>query len=111
MGEIRKRGRVYWIRYYQNGRRIEESAESSKWDDARDLLRKREAAISNGVPITAKSIRLTFDDAAADVETDYRVNGKRSLDCVERRIKLHLKPVFGGRKLSTITTADLRMFS
>ena len=28
MGQIRKRGKVYWIRYYRNGQRIEESAPS-----------------------------------------------------------------------------------
>lgn len=111
MGQIRKRGRVYWIRYYQNGRRIEESAESTKYEDARDLLRKREAAVSSGIPITARSIRLTFDDAVADVVADYRTNGKRSIDCIERRIRLHLAPTFKGRKLSSITTADLRAFS
>ena len=30
MGEIRKRGGVYWIRYYRDGRRIEESAKTER---------------------------------------------------------------------------------
>jgi len=29
---------------------------------------------------------------------------------LKRRIKLHLSPVFGGRRLATITTADVRLF-
>jgi hypothetical protein len=57
MGQIRKRGGVYWIRYYRNGQWIEESAQTGKYDDARDLLKNREGEISKGVPITATSER------------------------------------------------------
>lgn len=110
MGQIRKLGKVYWIRYYSGGRRLEENAHTSKWEEARDLLRTREAAVSNGVAITPRSIKLSFEDAVADVLTDYRVNGKRSADWVDRRIRLHLTPAFKGRRLSTINTADLRTF-
>src|SRR5215831_11336583 len=42
MGEIRKRGGVYWVRYYRHGRRHEESTHSDKYESARDLLRTRE---------------------------------------------------------------------
>jgi len=111
MGEIRKRGRVYWIRYYRNGVRIEESAKTDKHEAARKLLQEREGYISKGAPISARSIRLTFKDAAADVLADYAVNGRRSKDHVERRTRLHLTPVFGAKALSAITTADLRAFA
>ena len=30
MGQIRKRGGVYWIRYYRDGQRYEESARTDK---------------------------------------------------------------------------------
>jgi integrase len=111
MGEVRRRGNIWWIRYYRNGRRIEESAETTKYDEARDLLKKREGAIAHGVPITQSSTRFTFDDAVKDVLADYTVNGKKSKDWVQRRIDLHLTPEFGGRRLSTISGADLIAFS
>ena len=57
MGQIRKRGAFYQIRYYRNGQRIEESTGLTRYDEARDLLKKREGAIADGVPITAKSTR------------------------------------------------------
>jgi integrase len=38
------------------------------------------------------------------------VNGKRSLDHAKRRIDLHLAPVFGGRRMAGISTADVRAF-
>jgi hypothetical protein len=111
MGEIRKRGKVYQIRYYRNGRRIEETPSFTKWEDARDHLRDREGDISKGVPITAKSTKLTFDDAVKDVIADYTVNAKKSTEGIKRRVKLHLTPAFGGRKLSAPTTADFRAFA
>jgi integrase len=111
MGQLRKRGRFYQIRYYRDGLRIEESTGLTKYDEARDLLKKREGAIADGAKITANSTRITFDDAAKDVLSDYTVNGKRSKDCVKRRIDLHLTPVFGGRTLNSITTADIRVFA
>ena len=58
--------------------------------DARDLLRDRENAISKGAPITARSTRLTFDDAVKDVQADYDDNGKRSKGELTRRIKLRV---------------------
>ena len=111
MGQVRKRGKFYQIRYYRNGQRIEESTGFTKHDEARDLLKKREGAIADGVPITAKSTRLTFDDAVKDVIADYTVNAKKSKEDLERRITLHLTPVFGGRQLNAITTADMRAFA
>src|SRR5687768_4694306 len=111
MGQIRKRGKFYQIRYYRNGQRIEESTGFTKYDEARDLLKKREGAIADGVPITAKSTRLTFDDAAKDVINDYAINARKSKDDLERRITLHLTPAFGGRTLNSITAADARAFA
>ena len=111
MGQIRKRGKYYQIRYYRNGQRIEETTEYTKYDDARTLLKDREGDISKGVPITATSTRLTFDAAVKDVVTDYTVNGKKSIANLERRIKLHLTPFFGGRLLRAINAADIRTFA
>jgi integrase len=110
MGELRKRWKTWWIRYYRDGQRIEEPA-GHDYEEARRLLKNREGAIAKGTPITKESVRLKFDDAIADVIADYKVNKKRSTPELERRIKLHLKPYFGGRKLSSITTADLRAFT
>ena len=39
---------------------------------------------------------------------DYRSNGKRSLDDVQRRITKHLTPFFAGRRMVSLTTADVR---
>jgi integrase len=110
-GQIRKRGKFYQIRYYRNGQRIEESTGLTKYDEARKLLAERAGDIAKGVPISATSTRLTFDDAVKDVVTDYTVNGKKSKANLERRIKLHLTPFFGGKLLRTINAADVKAFA
>ena len=77
---------------------------------ARDLLRKREGAIAEGIPVTAKINRFRFDEAAGDLITEYKVNKRRSLDELERRIEKHMKPFFGGRRMAAITTSDVRIY-
>ena len=110
MGELKQRGQIWWIRYYKNGRRHEESSGSTKEGDAKSLLRLREGDIERGVAITPKVGRIRFDEAVKDVINDYRTNRKRSLDDVERRIERHLKPFFGNRRMASITTADIREY-
>ena len=110
MGELRKRWSVWWIRYYRNGRRHEESSHSRKKTDAERLLKLREGDVARGVPITPRVGRLRFEEAAADLITDYRVNGRRSLADVERRTKLHLDPFFGGRRMASLTTSHVRAY-
>jgi hypothetical protein len=40
----------------------------------------------------------------------YGTNGKRSLGHVERRIALHLEPVFGGWRMGSINTPAIRTY-
>ena len=110
MGELKRRGQIWWIRYYKNGKRYEESSGSTKEAAAKGLLRLREGDLERGMAMTPKVGRIRFDEAATDVLNDYRTNRKRSLDDVERRIELHLKPFFGNRRMAAITTADIREY-
>ena len=79
MGELKRRGNVWWIRYYRNGRRYEESAQTEKWEKARDLLRDREGEISKGIPVSSAMGRFKFADAAKDIEDEYTVNEGREV--------------------------------
>jgi integrase len=110
MGQLKKRGNIWWIRYSRNGKRYEESAGSDKKGKAITLLKLREGDGAHGIPVTPQIGRLRFEDAAADILNDYRVNGKRSLEVVERRLRKHLTPFFGGRRMTTITTALVRAY-
>jgi integrase len=110
MGQLKRRGQIWWIRYYRDGRRFEESSRSRKEGDARRLLRLREGDVERGLPVSPKMARLRFEDAAKDFVNDYKTNGRKSVAAAEGRLRRHLEPFFGGRRMSSITTADVREF-
>jgi integrase len=92
------------VKYYRNGRAIFESSKTDDHEEAERILKIREGEIAKGAPVSGR--KLKFKDAVADVTNDYRVNGRKSLGHLERRIKLHLVPFFGRRHLAAIG-ADL----
>jgi integrase len=102
--------RRWWVKYYQNGRGMRESSHSRKESVAKRLLKLREGDIEHGLPVNPKLNRIRFDEAAEDLKREYAVNGRRSADELERRIRLHLIPAFGGRRLAAITTPEINTF-
>ncbi len=67
MGSIYKRGRVYWIQYYRNGKPYRESIKSTKEVDAKRLLKKGEGEISEGKVPGIYFERVRFDKLAEDL--------------------------------------------
>ena len=112
MGTVfRQKGRTMWmIKYYRDGRPFYESSGTDIKDDARSLLKLREADIVKGLPVSNKTGRVRWEDATRDLVNDYKVNNRRSLDELERRIDKHLEPYFRSRRMATITTADVRAY-
>jgi integrase len=54
--------------------------------------------------------RVTFEELVQGLVNDYQANAKKTLKWVERRVRLHLAPFFGGRKAQEITSADVQAF-
>ncbi len=112
MGSIYKRGEVFWIKYYRGGKPYRES---SKTNDpasqggtsltyAKKMLKHREGDVVDGRFIGLNVERIMFDELAADLLTDYRINGKKSLDRAERSVR-QLSTFFSGRKAVDITSS------
>jgi hypothetical protein len=76
VGERRRRGNMWWIRYYRNGRRSEESANSDKKRVAIELLKIREGDGAKGLPVTPRIGRLLFEEAAAIVAVSRNLRGQ-----------------------------------
>jgi integrase len=112
MGSVysRKRSPYLWIKYHQNGRPVRESTGTKNETVARRMLRAREGDVERGIPIDPKIGRITFDEAANDMLNDYKANRKRTFVDAKRRIKKHLAPFFGNRRMITITTTELRAY-
>ena len=91
------------------GRPVMRAAAATSKTTRRRCSKKREGAIADGRHVSNQTGKLLLT-AASNVVNDYQINGKRSIDHVERRIRLHLIPFSGGRRMITITTADVRRF-
>ena len=109
MGSIYLRGKTYWLKYYHNGKPIRESAQTDKKTVAKRLLEQREGEISQGKIPRVYFDKVTFDELAEDMRTDYKVNGKKSLVRAERSVN-HLKRHFGGRKANQISTPAINRY-
>jgi integrase len=110
MGTVYKRGKTWWIKYYHNGKPIYESAKSEKKMVARKLLDQREGNIANGKAPGVHFEKVTFDELAEDLQTDYRVNAKKSYPALLSRLA-PLNDFFGGMRAPDITTAKVKAYT
>lgn len=112
MGHLwRKPGRTIWMmKYYRDGRPINESSHTDNRRKANKLMMSKEVDIDRGVPVTNKVGRLRFEEAMKDVIADYVANQYDTLDDTQGRIDNHLTPFFGGRRMATITKADIAAY-
>jgi integrase len=109
MGSLYKRGDIYWLKYYRNGKPYRESSHTDKVTKAERLLKKREGEIAEGKLPGVYFDKVKFDDLAEDFLTDYRINEKDTLSKAERSVK-YLKEFFGGMKVTEITTDKVRTY-
>ena len=103
MGSLYKRGEVYWIKYYRNGKPYRESAKTDKETEAKRLLKHREGEIVQGKIPGVYFDRIRFDELTADYLSDYRLNGKKSLERAKYCV-MHLNKSFKGCKVTDITS-------
>ena len=102
---------TWWMRYYRDGQRHEESTGTEKYEEAARKLKLQEGAIAKGATVSAKIGRLRFEEAAADLLTDYQINGKRSHKNLKNTIiDGALTPWFRGRRMAALTTTDIRAY-
>ncbi len=111
MGTTYKRGNVWWVSYYRNNQQIRESSGSELESDAKTLLRTREGDIARGIPISRRVTQTRMSELLSDVVRDYKLNNRRSLPDLKRRIKLHLEPAFDKWKASLLTTNEIRAYT
>jgi integrase len=109
-GSIYLRNKVWWIKYYSKGQPVYESSHSVRAEDADRLLRKRLGEIATGAYRGIAAERTTLDELFDLVVADYRENGKRSIDDVLSRLKLHLRPRLGKLRAADFGSAEVRRY-
>ncbi len=103
MGSLYKRGDVFWIKYYRNGKPYYESTKTKEEKAAKRKLKSREGEIADGRFSGLNIERIRFDELKQDILDDYKLNGRKSLDRLERSLK-HLTAYFGSMKAAEIGT-------
>jgi hypothetical protein len=109
MGRIFKRGSVYWIAYSYRNKEYRESSQSESQGQARKLLKKRIGEAGAGQFLGPNEERVTFDDMADVLLTDYEINKLRSIRSLKLSIK-HLKARFGLERAIDITTDKIKKY-
>lgn len=108
-GRVYRRGKTWWIDYSFRGRRHRESSESHRKSDAVKLLRKRMAEMGKGKLVGPSAERVSFDELADMIETDYKVNNRKSIRRLRTSLK-NLRNYFGGRRALDVTTDSIRRY-
>ena len=99
-GEKRE-SRIWWIGYSVGGRRVKESAKTTKRREAETLLIRRLAERVPGAPVPVSLERVTFEDLCGLIRADYEQNGRRSTRRLETSLR-HLTAFFGGWRVPAI---------
>jgi hypothetical protein len=105
-GRNGRAGRIWWIKYYRNGKPIRESTGTAKETEARRILKEREGRVAAGRPLLPHVDRLRYEEIARDMRAHYQTRGSRDLADAEARIA-RLNPSSGGRGLAAIGPADM----
>jgi integrase len=104
-----RRSAAWWIQYSFRGQRYRESAHSTNRSDAVRLLKRRLAEIGRGRLVGPSTERTTFEELAALVVDDYKVNGRRSLRRAEQSLA-HLRAHFGLTLVADIHEGRIRAY-
>jgi integrase len=109
MGSIYKRGEVYWIKYYRNGKSYRESTKSESEAHAKRLLKAREGELALGKMPGVYFERVKFQDLVKDFLADYQINGKKSQARAARSAN-YLLQSFGAARATDITSPAINKY-
>lgn len=106
-GSVRKRGGVWWLDYRVNGRRVRESAETTRKEQALALLRERQQAAWEGryFPGRGEAKAITVRKLVDDW-LDERAS-KASIDHDRARLERAVDHFGAGRIVASITSAEI----
>ncbi len=100
---------TWWVKYKSMGRWQYETSGSKRREDAVKLLKLREGDTVKGVPVTSQVGRLRFEEAVTDLVNFHKARN-HGVKKMQRRIAMHLEPVFRKRKMADITVADAEAY-
>lgn len=106
----RKGSTCWWVAYYHRGKEVRESAKTPNRRKAETLLKERLRTAGTPEFIGPAAERLTFDDLAAMLLTDYQLNQRRSIEDAERNVE-RLRSGFGTDRAIDITADRIARYA
>lgn len=102
-------GRIWWIKYYVNGRPIRESTGTDKETAAKNILKDRLGRVATGQPILPRADRVRYEEVVQDLRQHYETTGRRDLEEADYRLQ-NLKSFFAGRRIVSMGPADITAY-
>jgi integrase len=102
--------RVWWAKYYVNGRPVRESTGTDQVKRAERFLKAREGAVATGQRILPRADRVRYEEAAEALRKHYTTTGERDLEEAGWRLT-HLDRFFAGRRLASLGPADATAYA
>jgi integrase len=110
-GRVYRRGHVWWIAYYHNGRRVFESSRSENERAARSLLRQRLGQVAAGIAPLPRAHRIMYENLRDALLADYAANKRKWFTRQGQLYELvHIDATFGNFRAVDITTDSIRAF-
>lgn len=102
-----KRGRIWWIKYFNRGVPQYESSKSTKYEDAARLLKRRQGEVEAGKAVHG---RVTVGTLIEEMLQFYRLNRPKSYDDFAKPYGTRLKANFADLQTQQLTTGRLRSY-
>ena len=101
---------VWWVQYFDaRGRRRREKAGTKSAAISLYSKRKTEALGGKKLPENLRSV-VKVSDLAPAILRDYEINGKKSGETVQQRLRKHLLPFFGAMPATELGTDDFNRY-
>jgi len=110
-GTLFKRGRIWYVAYWVDGRQVQKSSRSTNLQDAKRLRDELLGKKARGESVNASVERTTCGELLDDVLEHARANAKPSTAKVWAWcIEANLRPAFGRLRACRLTTDALRSY-
>ena len=123
MGSIYKRGTVFWIQYYRNGKPYRETAKTKKENEAKHFLKLREGEIAKGDVLsvaqlagimaakqTPHLIPLCHPLLLSEIKVDLEINEKGKAVLITATVKNTGKTGVEMEALTSVSVAALTIY-
>jgi len=107
-GKLEEQG-PYWMKYYVEGRPIQESTKVFEKEQAKKILKVKEGEVAAGLYRGPSMDRIRFEDLAALVQQDYQINRRKTVRRITEYQK-HLEPYFRKARVSSMTTERINAY-